>query len=79
VKALSDQQLADLCAGRGRAMALAAEVNGYPASLESATDAIGRTQATLRAAHLRFLLTTAEVLMPEQVRCYGELRGYGGG
>jgi hypothetical protein len=79
VKALSEQQLADLRAGRGMGMALAAELNGYPASLESATDAIGRTQSTLRAAHLRYHLTTAEVLMPEQARRYGELRGYGGG
>ena len=30
VKALSDQQLADLRAGRGMGMALAAELNGYP-------------------------------------------------
>lgn len=30
VKALSDQQLADLKAGRGMGLALAAELNGYP-------------------------------------------------
>jgi len=30
VKALSDQQIADLKAGRGMGFALAAEVNGYP-------------------------------------------------
>src|SRR5581483_11779332 len=30
VKALSDQQLADLRAGRGMGLALAAELNGYP-------------------------------------------------
>ena len=31
VKALSDQQVADLRAGRGMGLALAAELNGYPA------------------------------------------------
>jgi hypothetical protein len=30
IKALSDQQLADLRAGRGGGLALAAELNGYP-------------------------------------------------
>src|SRR5688500_12186800 len=30
IKALSDQQIADLRAGRGMALALAAELNGYP-------------------------------------------------
>ena len=30
VKALSDQQIADLRAGRGMGMALPAELNGYP-------------------------------------------------
>jgi hypothetical protein len=30
VKALSDQQIADLTAGRGMGLALAAELNGYP-------------------------------------------------
>jgi hypothetical protein len=33
VKALSDQQIADLRAGRGMAMALPAELNGYPGPL----------------------------------------------
>lgn len=137
VKALSDQQLADLRAGRGMGLALPAELNGYPgpvhvleladalgltteqrervralreamtaeavplgerliaeeaaldrefaartatpASLEAATAAIGRTQAALRAAHLRYHLAMMEALTPEQVRRYGELRGYGSG
>jgi hypothetical protein len=30
IKALSDQQMADLAAGRGMGLALAAELNGYP-------------------------------------------------
>ncbi|MCO6416145.1 hypothetical protein JYK14_08190 [Siccirubricoccus sp. KC 17139] len=134
IKALSEQQMADLRAGRGMGMALAAELNGYPgpvhvleladalglapeqrrriqalreamtakavplgerliaeeaaldsefaartvtlASLEVATSAIGRTQAALRAAHLRYHLATVEVLTQAQVRRYGELRGY---
>jgi Spy/CpxP family protein refolding chaperone len=33
IKALSDQQMADLKAGRGMGMALAAELNGYPGPL----------------------------------------------
>jgi hypothetical protein len=133
-KALSDQQVADLRAGRGMGYALAAELNGYPgpshvlelgerlglsepqrhrvqelfdamkmetipigerliaqeaelerqfsrrtvtaASLTDATATIAGTQAALRAAHLRYHLATVEILTPEQVRRYGELRGY---
>src|SRR5690349_20196195 len=33
IKALSDQQMADLRAGRGMGLALAAELNGYPGPL----------------------------------------------
>src|SRR5262249_202249 len=134
VKTLSDQQIADLNAGRGIGLALAAELNGYPGpihaieladqlhlspdqvsklralfeamkaetiplgvsliaqeqqlndsfakhtvtltSLETATHTIGTTQATLRAAHLKYHLSTAEILTPEQVARYNELRGY---
>lgn len=136
VKALSDQQLSDLRAGRGMGLALAAEMNGYPgpahvlelaeplglsaeqrdqvralreamtaeavplgewliaeeaaldrafatrsvtpASLEAMTAVIGRSQAMLRAAHLRYHLAMADLLTPEQRRRYGELRGYSG-
>jgi Spy/CpxP family protein refolding chaperone len=135
IKALSDQQIADLRAGRGMGLALSAELNGYPgpihvlelgdqlglsgeqrtrvqelhtamrtatvplgerliaqeadldrqfatkavtlASLQAATAQIGATQGALRGAHLRYHLSTLEVLTPEQVRRYGELRGYG--
>jgi hypothetical protein len=134
IKALSEQQIADLQAGRGMGLALAAELNGYPgpvhvleladalaltpeqhdhvkrlheemksetillgerliaqeaeldrqfaartvtpASLELVTAEIGRTQAALRAAHLRYHLSTAEILNKEQVQRYQELRGY---
>jgi hypothetical protein len=137
VKALSDDQIADLRAGRGMGLALAAELNGYPgpvhvlelgdriglsaeqrakvqelhaamkaetiplgerliaqemdldrlfaekritpASLEESTEAIGATQAALRAAHLRYHLVTLEILTPHQVHRYRELRGYAGG
>ena len=136
VKALSDEQISDLRAGRGMGLALPAELNGYPgpvhvleltdrlgltaqqrtrvqelhaamkaetvplgerlieqetdldrqfatksvtpASLQAATAEIGATQGTLRGAHLRYHLSTLEVLTPEQVRRYGDLRGYNG-
>jgi Spy/CpxP family protein refolding chaperone len=135
VKALSAEQMADLKAGRGMRLALAAELNGYPgpshvielanelgltaeqraraealfasmkaetvplgerliaeeteldrqfashaitpASLDAATAAIGATQARLRAAHLKYHLAMLDVLTPEQVKRYAELRGYG--
>ena len=134
IKTLSDQQIADLNAGRGMGFALAAELNGYPgpihaielasdlhlspeqvtklkalfeamkaetiplgaslisqerelnddfadrkitlARLEAATQKIGATQAALRAAHLKYHLSTGDILTPEQVARYNELRGY---
>ena len=134
IKALSEQQIADLNAGRGMGLALAAELNGYPgpihaielaeqlhlspnqisklkslfeamkaetiplgatlisherslnddfanhtvtpASLEGNTQRIGATQAALRAAHLKYHLSTVAVLTSEQVVKYNELRGY---
>ena len=137
IKALSDQQIADLKAGRGMGLALAAELNGYPGPLhvlelaeplgltpgqrdrmtrlfeamkseavvlgekliaeEASLDrqfaaktitgtgladgvqAIGMAQAALRVAHLKYHLATVDVLTPEQVARYAELRGYAGG
>jgi hypothetical protein len=134
VKALSDQQLADLQAGRGMGLALTGELNGYPgpshvleladqlqlddaqrervrqlyesmkaeaipvgekliaqeaaldqafarreilpATLTSLTAQIGETQGELRAVHLKYHLTTAELLSPHQRHRYAELRGY---
>ena len=134
IKTLSDQQIADLEAGNGMGLALAAELNGYPgprhaidladqlrltadkisrlmalygamktetipigatliaqerslnsefadhtvtlASLQATTQQIGETQAALRAAHLKYHLATVAILTPEQVKRYGELRGY---
>lgn len=136
IKSLSDEQLADLRAGRGMGLALAAELNGYPgpahaielaeklslspdqlakmkrlfeamkadtihlgeqlidqerhlnadfagktitvASLEKETQQIGAIQAKLRAAHLKYHLSTVAILTPEQVAKYAELRGYAG-
>jgi len=136
VKALSDQQIADLKAGRGMGLALAAELNGYPGpshlleladqlaltadqraivkgmfeamraeaiplgesliaqetvldlmfagrtvrpeTLQAATAAIGETQARLRDTHLKYHLSTAAILQPQQLLRYAELRGYAG-
>ena len=48
------------------------------ASLETATQQIGATQATLQAAHLKYHLATAAILSAAQIQRYGELRGYTG-
>jgi hypothetical protein len=134
VKALSEQQIADLRAGHGMGLALAGELNGYPGPMhvleladqlelsvelrqrmrqlidsmkaeaipegetliarETALDRafaertisperlayltgqIGETQARLRAIHLKYHLTTADLLSPHQRHRYAELRGY---
>jgi Spy/CpxP family protein refolding chaperone len=137
IKALSEQQVADLRAGRGMGLALAAELNGYPgpmhvlefadslglsdqqrakmqelfvamkaeaiplgerliaqeaeldkafvnktitaATLVASTEAIGATHSALRQTHLKYHLSTVEVLTPAQIQRYAELRGYKGG
>lgn len=137
IKALSEQQVADLKAGRGMGLAMPAELNGYPGpshlleladrlgltdaqrteikglfeamkaeavpigerlleqegaldrlfadraatpdNVASAVSAIATTQGTLRNAHLKYHLMTVALLQPEQIRRYGELRGYGSG
>jgi Spy/CpxP family protein refolding chaperone len=137
IKALSEQQIADLRAGRGMGLALAAELNGYPgpmhvlemadaldlsgqqraktqelfaamkaeaiplgerliaqeaeldkafanktitpATLAASTEAIGATHSALRQTHLKYHLSTVEVLTPAQIQQYAELRGYKGG
>ena len=50
-----------------------------PSSLATNTQQIGATQASLRAAHLKYHLATVAILMPDQVKRYNELRGYTGG
>jgi Spy/CpxP family protein refolding chaperone len=47
-------------------------------ALARVTAAIGSTQAALRNSHLKFHLATVEVLSPEQVQRYNQLRGYSG-
>jgi hypothetical protein len=137
IKALSDQQIADLRAGRGMGLALAAELNGYPGpshlleladklglsdaqrnsarnmfeamksetipigehliaqeaaldrlfadhvitpeKLSTATAEIGATQAELRAAHLKYHLSTVAMLEPPQIQQYATMRGYDNG
>jgi Spy/CpxP family protein refolding chaperone len=135
IKALSEQQMADLNAGRGMGLALSAELNGYPGpahvleladklnltpeqrsevqklfdsmkaeaqplgsklieqeasldeqfanhsmtpeKLRTFTAAIAMTQGQLRETHLKYHLSTANVLSLEQTQRYAELRGYG--
>jgi Spy/CpxP family protein refolding chaperone len=48
------------------------------AGLVASTQAIGATQAALRATHLKYHLLTLDVLTPGQVQFYAELRGYAG-
>ncbi len=134
IKALSDQQMGDLRAGRGMGLALAAELNGYPGPshlleladklglsdaqrnsarnmfeamkeetipigerliaqeatldklfadhvitpdhLSALTAEIGKTQAELRAAHLKYHLSTVAMLHASQIEQYAILRGH---
>ncbi len=134
IKAMSDQQIADLRQGRGMGLALAAELNGYPGPMhvlelkdqlhltadqhkrfqalfesmkaeaieagealiasERALDRgfaegrmtpdmlggltarIGEAQGRLRAVHLKYHLTSAELLSDHQRQRYADLRGY---
>lgn len=134
IKALSDQQIADLRQGRGMGLALAAELNGYPGplhvlelsdrlqltaeqhqqfqrlfesmkaeaiaagealiaderaldrafaersmtpdALAALTARIGEAQGRLRAVHLKYHLSSADLLSHEQRRRYADLRGY---
>jgi hypothetical protein len=50
-----------------------------PDTLKEATAQIGATQAELRNAHLKYHLETAQILSPDQMRQYAELRGYTSG
>lgn len=134
IKALSEQQIAELQQGRGMGLALAAELNGYPGPihvlelkdqlhltadqqrqfqhlfesmkaeaiaagevlisseraldrafaegkmtpdmLASLTGRIGEAQGRLRAVHLKYHLTSAELLSAHQRQRYADLRGY---
>src|SRR5271156_3926919 len=64
IKALSDQQIADLKAGRGMGLALAAELNGYPGPshvLELATE-LGLTDAQHALVAAQFAAMKAETI-----------------
>ena len=90
VKALSEQQIADLKAGRGMGLALPAELNGYPGPshvLENA-DALGLSAEQREHTKGLFEAMKAEAVpvgerlieqeaSPAQVERYRELRGYG--
>ncbi len=47
-----------------------------PDALKAGTAKIGVTQAELRNAHLKYHLETAQILSPDQMKQYAELRGY---
>ena len=134
IKALSEQQIADLKAGKGMGLALPAELNGYPgpihvlefadqmkltaqqrartdelyrsmkdeavplgerlieseavldrlfanraithANLDTTTNDIARLQGQLRQTHLKYHLAMVDLLSPEQIQRYRQLRGY---
>lgn len=57
---------------------LFAEKKITPGNLAAATQAIALTEASLRQTHLKYHLTMMDVLSPQQVSLYRELRGYGG-
>ena len=47
-----------------------------PEALAALTAQIGDAQGKLRAVHLKYHLTTADLLTADQRRRYAELRGY---
>ena len=49
-----------------------------PESLKSMTAAIAATQGELRATHLKYHLSTAALLRPQQIQQYAHMRGYAG-
>ena len=64
IKALSDQQIADLRAGRGMGLALAAELNGYPgpSHLLELADKIGLSDAQRTSTRAMFEAMKAETI-----------------
>src|SRR4030088_2791958 len=64
IKALSDQQVADLKAGRGMGLALAAELNGYPgpSHLVELSDQLGLTAEQLSSLKGMFDAMKAETV-----------------
>src|ERR1700709_140692 len=64
IKALSDQQIADLRAGRGMGLALAAELNGYPgpSHLLELADKLGLSDAQRNSVRNMFEAMKAETI-----------------
>jgi Spy/CpxP family protein refolding chaperone len=64
IKALSDQQIADLRAGKGMGLALAAELNGYPGPLHviELRQELDLSEAQLAAAERLFRQMKAETV-----------------
>lgn len=64
IKALSEQQIADLRAGRGIGMALAAELNGYPGPMHvlELGDKLGLTAAQREQVQALFAAMKAEAI-----------------
>jgi len=48
-----------------------------PERLKAATAAIGMTQGKLQETHLKYHLQPTQILTPDQMQRYSELRGYG--
>lgn len=70
IKSLSDQEVADLRAGRGMGLALAAELNGYPGpshSLEFADQLGLSTDQRAQTAAVFAAMTTETVMIGERV------------
>jgi hypothetical protein len=62
----------------GSAAASMAQTTSPYAGLAASTEAIGATHSALRQTHLKYHLSTVEVLTPAQIQRYAELRGYKG-
>jgi hypothetical protein len=64
IKALSDDQIADLTAGRGMGLALAAELNGYPGPLHvlELADSLALTAAQRAGVKRQFETMQAEAI-----------------
>jgi hypothetical protein len=64
IKTLSDEQLADLAAGRGMGLALAAELNGYPGPVHvlELAEALGLTEAQRQTIKRQFEDMQAEAI-----------------
>ena len=69
VKALSDQQIADLQAGRGMGLSLAAELNGYPGPSHVLELADGLQLSDMQRARTKVLL---EAMKAETIRSASE-------